>query len=70
MDVFKKINNIMFDAGGPILLLVIIGIPILLIAGIVIIVIVVIRLIIKARKKRIEAERIAQENSGNNIDPK
>jgi len=65
MNSVKKINNIMFDAGGPILLLVLIGIPIALIAAVVIVIIVVIRLIIKARKKRIEAEK-----ANNNMYPR
>jgi hypothetical protein len=61
MKRFNMINNIVFDAGGPILLLLFFGIPILIIVGIVILIIVVVRLIKRAKERRREAELSEEE---------
>jgi len=48
----KKLSNMVFDAGGPFLLIAIIGIPIFLGIVVIAVIVVTIRLIIKANKKK------------------
>ena len=48
----KKLNEMVLDAGGPFLLLVIYGIPAVLAIIVITIIVITVMLIIKARKKK------------------
>lgn len=66
-----KINNMVFDVAGPIVILVSFGVPVAIMVGAIALIVVVIKLCIRAHNKRIEAmeKRIEAMGKEDNPDP-